>query len=238
MAILAIALILISTFCVVCNTSNIDSKTQVKSSDKNTNETKNFSIDSEFNSENEELSTTELNTENIVSTESCTEDINGFKAKSELISEEDEETIVSLCNFMCHKFAKIYNAKINDSEGEEDFSLFVQYENLNGYLIAELKECTFESISDSENALFSVDEISLDGEVALVNGVYNDKEGAYGSFTFIVSNTEGTFYVNDMIYKAMGSADYVCRPDFIENPYPDYWLDQNNYDSVMGVLLS
>lgn len=224
----ALALVMCTTLC-ACSTvkkANVDSDRS--------------GADSTGNSDDQALSEPPVTVTREIQIPQGTASANDFTAAGlQGITDDDKDTLVSLCNLMCHKWAKsCLTKKEYDYTGLVNNSNFVKYLNLvslNGVIAC---------ITDSYDAKFALESMTVDGSFATMTGSYHEPihsntGGAYGNFTFIVENVNGRFYVNDMFYlnnMIEESPDYLVRPDFVDSPTPNYWQSDENLAAAEKIL--
>lgn len=194
---------------------------------------KKVDVDSSISTDNNSvLEPVIISTEDIEIPQQTTSADEFTAAGSQGITDGDEDTMVALCDLMCHKWAKSYNKKEKDYyTGLVNNSNFINYLNLTALNIA------IESISDSSDAAFTFESMTVDGNFATLTGLYSRPNSGEGIFTFIVENVNGRFCVNDMVYQGgPGSADPLVRPEFIQSPTPNYWQSDENFAAAEKIL--
>lgn len=173
-----------------------------------------------------------VTTEGVTTTQKPTSDDEFSAAGLQGIADSDKDTMVALCDLMCHKWAKSYNTKEKDYyTGLVNNSNFVKYLNLTALNV------TLMGIPDSPDAAFTFETMTSDGNFATLTGSYLSPSGGYGKFTFIVENVNGRFFVNDMYYDASPDlVDKLVRPEFIQSPTPNYWKSDENLAAAEKIL--
>lgn len=197
-------------------------------------------VDSTVNSDNQALSEPTVTVTEDIRTTQGNSSANEFSAAGlQEITDDDKDTLVDLCNLMCHKWAGCYkNRKEYDYAGLVNNSNFVKYLNLSALNVSLL------CLTDSYYAEFALESMTVDGSFATLTGLYHEPihsntGGGFGNATFIVENVNGRFYVNDMLFLSAikdESPDYLVRPDFVDSPTPNYWQSDDNLAAAEKIL--
>lgn len=197
-------------------------------------------FDSTGNSDNQALSEPTVTVTEDIRTTQGNSSANEFLAAGlQGIADGDKDTLVELCDLMCHKWAKSWK-----NQEEYDYAGLVNNNNFVKYLNLVSLYGVIECITDSYYAEFKLESITVDGSFATLTGLYHEPihsntGGAYGKFTFIVENVNGRFYVNDMVYSGgiiEEDSDYRVRPEFINSPTPNYWQSDENLAAAEKIL--
>ena len=135
--------------------------------------------------------------------------------------EEDKETILNICNDICKDLKELYS-----------YDRIIQYDALKEYLKYSVTNSAFDAIPDGTGLHLSLQSLTIETKNALVTGLLKDSTGAYGECTIILSNNAGEILLNDIAVDTKGSSDTIYRPDFLNSPYPDFWLEYSNYSWI------
>ena len=135
--------------------------------------------------------------------------------------EEDKETILNICNDICKDLKELYS-----------YDSIIQYDALKEYLKYSVTNSAFDAIPDGTGLHLSLQSLTIEAKNALVTGLLKDSTGAYGECTIILSNNAGEILLNDIAVDTKGSSDTIYRPDFLQSPYPDFWLEYNNFSWI------
>ena len=141
--------------------------------------------------------------------------------------EEDKETILNICNDICKDLKELYS-----------YDRIIQYDALKEYLKYSVTNSAFDAIPDGTGLHLSLQSLTIETQNALVTGLLKDSTGAYGECTIILSNNAGEILLNDIAVDTKGSSDTIYRPDFLNSPYPDFWLEYSNYSWIAEQTLS
>ena len=141
--------------------------------------------------------------------------------------EEDKETILNICNDICKDLKELYS-----------YDRIIQYNALKEYLKYSVTNSAFDAIPDGTGLHLSLQSLTIETRNALVTGLLKDSTGAYGECTIILSNNAGEILLNDIALDTKGSSDTIYRPDFLNSPYPDFWLEYSNYSWIAEQTLS
>lgn len=191
-------------------------------------------VDSTVNSDNQALSEPTVTVTEDIRTTQGNSSSNEFSAAGlQGINDDDKDTLVDLCNLMCHKWAGCYK-----NRKEYDYSGLVENRNFIKYLNLSALNANIMGISDSIYMKFELESMTVDSSFATLTGFYLSSNGGDGEFTFIVENVNGRFYVNDMFYSTAPSKspDQLIRPDFVDSPTPNYWQSDENLAAAEKIL--
>lgn len=146
----------------------------------------------------------------------------------DFLSVEDKDVIVTFCNDMCHRWARLYNGK-----EERDFSAIAEYEPLAGYLSYLADNTDIASMPYSDDTHFELSSLDFENGKAIARGRYEGVHGCFGEWIYIITNRNGDLILNDMAVNGLVDfPDTLYRMDFVRSPYPDYWSDYSNYSEL------